>query len=184
MATKGSEQILVTRYGSAIFALAKEKGALGQIQQELVQLQKLYQESKSLRWLAESPTLSRREQEKGVMEIAKKFGLSDMTRNFLRLLAKNRRLSLFPAIASWFASRMAVNEGEIEAEVITATPLSEKTIRAMEEGLKKALGGKVRLQAKEKPAILGGAMLRVGAKMVDHSTAGKLDRLRNELLAA
>ncbi len=55
-------------------------------------------ESADLRRLVESPVFSAEEQERAIGAIADKAGIAGLTGNFLRLVAKNRRLFALPGI--------------------------------------------------------------------------------------
>ena len=44
-------------------------------------------------------------------------------------------------------------------------------------------GGGVSLRAEVDPALLGGLMVRIGDQLIDGSVRGRLERLRNQLVA-
>ena len=62
--------------------------------------------------------------------------------------------------------------------VISAKPLSETQTQAIADGLKRALGATVAVEAHVDPRILGGLIVKVGSRMVDSSLSTKLQRMR------
>src|ERR1700746_3464823 len=75
--------------------------------------------------LLRSPVLSREEQAQAVGAIAERAGLSALTRDFLAVVARNRRLFAVPAMIEAYLAKLAERRGEITAEVTVAQPLNE-----------------------------------------------------------
>ena len=69
------------------------------------------------------------------------------------------------------------------ATAISAAPLAEDEIRALTERLEGLTGGKVELEVQVDPSLLGGLVVRVGDRLIDGSVRGRLERLRNRLVA-
>ena len=53
----------------------------------------------------------------------RQLGLTGTTLNFLKLAAKNRRLSALPEMIKAYATILATSKGEIAGEVTSAEPL-------------------------------------------------------------
>lgn len=98
-------------------------------------------------------------------------------RNFLRLLAHNRRLYLLPDIATLYAAYLAELERMSNIRVITATAVDD----AYKQTLSKALGNRMKqnvtLHCEIDPSIIGGAIIHIGDRVIDGSVRGKLTRL-------
>jgi F-type H+-transporting ATPase subunit delta len=107
--------------------------------------------------------------------------LDDNCRNFIRLLAENRRLKLLPEIAALFEIQRREAERTIRAELITAFPATEAQQAAVTAALKQRLGRDIELECKTDAALLGGAIIRAGDLVIDGSVRGKLERLGNSL---
>lgn len=172
------------RYATALFDLAGEKRALDQVANDLRALRAMIDESGDFRRLIVSPVLSREEQGRAVAAIAEKAGFSTLTKNFLGLVAQNRRLFAVPGMISAYLARLAEKRGEVTAEVLAAQPLSEAQLEALAKQLKKATGSKVAVDVKIDPALLGGLVVKVGSRMVDASLRSKLNRLQLALKGA
>lgn len=169
---------LADRYAAALFELADERKALDEVANDLQQLRAMLRESGDLRRLVRSPLLSRAEQGKAIGAVTEKAGLSALTRNFLGLVAQNRRLFAVPDMIDAYLARLAERRGEVTAEVTAAQELSTAQLAAINEHLKKAVGSKVAVDVKVDPSLLGGLVVKVGSRMVDASLRSKLHRLQ------
>jgi len=103
--------------------------------------------------------------------------IDDLTRNFVRLLAENNRLSLMPDIAGIFEELRAEAEGEIEATVTTAFELTDAQSKKIADALSKRLDRKVRITSEIDPELIGGAVIRAGDLVIDGSLRGRMDKL-------
>jgi F-type H+-transporting ATPase subunit delta len=169
---------LADRYAAALFDLADERKALDRVAEDLRTLRGLIAESADLRRLIRSPILSRADQGRAIAAVAEHVGLATLTRNFLGLVARNRRLFAVPAMIGAFLARLAARRGEVTAEVTTAHELTPAQLAAVGEQLRKAMGSKVAVEVKIDPALLGGLVVKVGSRMVDASLRSKLHRLQ------
>ncbi len=169
---------LAARYASALFELALERKALDPVARDLDDLARMLSESADFLRLVRSPVLTRAEQGKAVAALCEKAGFSDLTRKFLGLLARSRRLfALAPMIAA-FRKRLAQHRGEVSAEVVSARPLKAGQRDALERALEAAVGRDVAVETKVDPSLIGGLVVRVGSRMVDASLRRKLQNLQ------
>jgi F-type H+-transporting ATPase subunit delta len=169
---------LADRYAAALFDLADERKSLDQVADDLRQLRAMLGESAELRRLVRSPILSRADQGRAITAVADRAGLTPLTRNFLGLVAQNRRLFAVPAMIDAFLARLAARRGEVTAEVVAAQNLTPGQLDAVNEQLRKAMGSKVAVEVRVDPALLGGLVIKVGSRMVDASLRSKLHRLQ------
>src|SRR5947207_5649312 len=82
---------LAERYAAALFDLADERRALDAVAGDLRELRAMILGSGDLVRLLRSPVLSRDEQGKAMAAVAEQAGLSPLTRDFLGVVARNRR---------------------------------------------------------------------------------------------
>lgn len=169
---------LADRYAAALFDLADERKALDAVAGDLQSLRAMLRDSADLRRVIRSPVLSRDEQGKAMAALADKAQVSPLTRNFLGLLAQNRRLFALPEMIEGYLRRLAEARGEVTAHVLTAQDLSPQQRDAVNEQLRKAVGRKVAVDVEVDPSLLGGLVVRVGSRMVDASLRSKLHRLQ------
>ena len=175
-ATAGSG--LAERYAKALFELADDRKALDEVADDLRGLRGLIDESSDFRRLIRSPVLSRLEQARAVAALAERAGFSALTRNFLGVAARNRRLFVLAGVIAAYLRELAARRGEVTAEVTAAKPLTPAQTEAVNEQLRKAVGGKVAVDLRIDPGLIGGLVVKVGSRMVDASLKSKLARLQ------
>jgi F-type H+-transporting ATPase subunit delta len=103
--------------------------------------------------------------------------LATQQRNFLQLLADNRRLRLLPEIATQFEVLRAQAERIADVDVISAQQLTGEQATSLQAVLERRLGLAVRLHPQVDPALVGGAIVRYGDFVVDGSLRGRIERL-------
>ena len=113
-----------------------------------------------------------------LQDILEKMEVSELTRKFVGLIAKNRRLFALTDMIEGFLAELARRRGEISAEVTAARPLSDAQISALQETLQKSLGGKVTVAPKVDPGLIGGLVVRVGSQMIDTSLRTQLNKMQ------
>ena len=166
------------RYASALFELADSAKALDQVAQDLATFRRMLDESADLRRLIASPVVNRDVQVKALMAVLDAAGISGLVRNFIGAVAQNRRARELPAMALAYLSELARRRGETTATVTSAVPLNEAQQRQLAEALQGTLGGKVSLDTRVEPDILGGLVVKVGSRLFDSSIRSKLQRLQ------
>ena len=122
--------------------------------------------------------IGRDQQAAAIGKVGEAAELSPLTRNFLGLAARNRRLFALPGMIDGYLHALAEARGEVRAEVTAARELSREQVDAVTEQLRRAVGTKVAVDMQVDPAILGGLVVKVGSRMVDSSLRSKLQRLQ------
>ena len=169
---------MAERYAAALFDLADERRVLDQVAADLRQLRAMMQASTDLVRLTRSPILSRDEQFKGIGALAEHAGFSSLVRDFLGVVARNRRLFAVPGMIEAFLAQLATRRGEVTAEVTAAQPLSEAQLAALNEQLRRTIGSRVSVDVQIDPGLIGGLVVKLGSRMVDGSIKSKLQRLQ------
>jgi F-type H+-transporting ATPase subunit delta len=169
---------LSQRYATALFELADERKELDQIANDLVGLRAAIQESPDLQRLLASPLLDRAEQGRALAALLERMGLGATVRNFVAVVARNRRLFALKAMADAFLADLARRRGEVRAEVVSARPLSDAQHQALLETLRRATGGKIAIDTAVDESLIGGLVVRVGSRQIDTSLKTKLSRLQ------
>lgn len=169
---------IAERYSAALFELAEQQAALDAVAADLRALRGLIAESEDLQRLLKSPVISRFDQQKAISAVAERAKLGALTKNFLGLVAKNRRLFAVEGMIAAYLARLAEKRGEMTAQVASAVPLVDAQISAIGAVLKKVVGGNVTLDVTVDPGLLGGLVVKVGSRMVDGSLKTKLQHLQ------
>lgn len=107
--------------------------------------------------------------------------LSGEARNFVQVLAQNRRLGLMPQISGLFAALRREHEGTTEATVVSALPLADGQLQALVATLEQKYGRKITAKVEIDARLIGGVKIVVGDKVIDATVRGRLDAMATAL---
>ena len=165
------------RYASALYDLASEQGFVTAVETDLDKLGAAIDGTPDLAALIRNPQISREDAAKAMAAVGQVLGLSQLTQNFIAVLAGNRRLSTLPNVVKAFSAIAAAQRGEVTAEVTSAHALSDDQIQSLTAKLKAREGKEIKLKAKVDPEILGGLVVRIGSRQIDSSIRTRLNSL-------
>lgn len=169
---------MAERYANALFGLAKDENAVDQVARDLDQLSELLGRSDELRRLTKSPVFSAEEQENAIAAVLQRYGVGGLSLNFVRLVARNRRLFAIDGMIRGFRALVAADRGATTAEVTVAEELTDARRAALASALRDLTGKSVDFNVKVDPKILGGLIVRLGSRMVDASLKTKLNSIK------
>jgi F-type H+-transporting ATPase subunit delta len=109
--------------------------------------------------------------------------VSPLVLNLVRLLDQRGRLALLPAIAGELTRLLDALRGVVAASVTSAAPLEKDEVAAIGARLESMTGQTVKLTTAVDPSLIGGVTVQVGDRMIDASVRGRLERLRDQLVA-
>ena len=103
-------------------------------------------------------------------------------RNFAKLLVRKRRANLAPQIIEAFRERLNSVRGIAEANVTTAVPLSDEARTAVAEAVRRYTNADtVTLYETVDQQIIGGAVVKIGDRIIDGSVRTRLSSMRRSL---
>ena len=102
-------------------------------------------------------------------------------RQFVTVLAENRRLALLPEIAAQYEGLRAEAERVVNVTVTSATTMGENEVASLTAALKRRFGSDISLTQAVDPELIGGAVIDAGDVVIDGSLRGKLARLQAAL---
>lgn len=175
--SSGIQASLAGRYALALFELARDEKRLESVDASLDAVRRALAESDELRELTTSPLVGRDDAVKAIGAAAQAIGVDPLTRNFLGVLARNRRLAQLPNVIRAFNTLAARHRGEITAEVVSARPLDDDQVAAIKQNLRARMGRDIAVDMSVDPAILGGLIVKIGSEMIDGSIRTKLNTL-------
>ena len=177
----GIQASLAGRYALALFELARDEKQLESVTASLAGIRQALAESDEFRALTTSPLIGRDESARAVAATADAMALDPITRNFLGVVARNRRLSQLGAIIRAFNLLAARHRGEITAEITSAHALDDDQIDAIKANLRTRMGREIAVDLSVDPAILGGLVVKIGSQMIDGSIRTKLNALAHAM---
>lgn len=139
--------------------------------------------SKDLREVFENPAIATEQKIAILDKMNAKLGMFRETRNFLAVLIKNDRIVNLHEVIQAFRTELQERQGIRQAEITTARELSEQEKSTLLVGVGKLAGAKIQPSFKLDKSILGGAVVRIGSMVYDGSVKGRLERLKETLIA-
>jgi len=170
-------------YAKALFELARERNQVDAIAGDLHAIDEQFAANADLRAFFARPWVASAAKRAAAAEIAARLGVSPLARDFLALVAAQRRVDHLEAIAAAYRELEDEAAGRVRGRVRTAVPLSDAERSALAGRLGRVLGGKqVVLEEVADRELLGGFVAEVGSLLVDGSLDGQLARLRDRLV--
>ncbi|HEY0872902.1 MAG TPA: ATP synthase F1 subunit delta [Vicinamibacterales bacterium] len=173
------------RYARALFDVAKKEADIQQVGREISAFANLVSSHEMLARTLANPAIPV-QRKRGVIEqlIARAGALSPVVSKLLVLLADRDRLALLPEIASAYEARLMDEAQIVRAQVTTAVELPADRINQLQQGLARVTGRQVQLDTRVDPAIIGGAVARIGSTVYDGSVTTQLEKVKERLTAA
>ncbi len=166
---------LARPYAKAVFDAAKDQDAVDLWDQALAFAAQVAADQE-VKIILANPVLS--EQRKAEL-FADCFEeqLPEALRNFLLILAENKRLALLPAISELFRLHRADLERTVKINISTAFEMTAEQQQKMIDALSRKLERKVELESSVDQTLIGGVVVRTGDLVIDASVRGKLARM-------
>lgn len=168
------------RYAQAIVTLADKHGDMEAWINDLAVLRQLWESAAARAYLEDVHISTMRRIERARGALGK--NVSPLALNFLLLLVSRGRTFLIPFIARQFDDILRERTQHELVVVRSALPLSEAQRADLVQRLEAQTGKTITLEEAVDPEILGGLVLRVGDQLLDLSIAGRLRRLREQLV--
>ena len=169
------------RYAEAVFEIGREQGT---VERWLADLRTLaeYFGNKRLLFVLSEPKIPAPRKEQVVRDL-----LADKVQpealNLALLLVERGLAPLGPAIFQAFERRYNDYKGIAVAQVTTAIPLDDTLRAQIAAQLGRLTGKSIQMQERVDPAILGGAIARVGDTLIDGSLLRRFELLRQQIAA-
>jgi F-type H+-transporting ATPase subunit delta len=162
-------------YAQAVFKCASETGRLSDWS-DMLQFAAAVANDETMLDLVEGTRYSKSKLAQLFIDVCGEH-LDQEGQNLIRVLAENRRLRLLPEVAAVYEIYRAEAESTIDADMISAYPVTDKQRQSIAKVLSDRLGRKVRLSVTTDDSLLGGAVIRAGDMVIDGSVRGKLLKL-------
>jgi len=171
------------QYATALADIALEQGAAEPARKQLEDFGAAYAESAELRNVLANPAVDRTAKHGVIEKLVARLGASRIVRNFLFVIVDNQRTHLVPEILQSFEDVLRQREGVAEAEVSSAAELTAAQKTQLQQTLERLTGRKIQAKYSLDPALLGGAVVRIGDTIYDGSVRNRLNQMRARLAA-
>jgi F-type H+-transporting ATPase subunit delta len=139
--------------------------------------------SADLRQALFNPALAADVRVRVIDALAPRLHLAREVRNFLAVLLRHDRMSAVEEIVAAYRAEVDRRQGISNVEVISARRLDADERFQMEQQVARLAGTQVRALFREDNGLMGGAVVRIGSTIYDGSVRGRLDRMKQELIA-
>lgn len=154
-----------------------------EIDRQLADFQATFSGSKELREVFANPSIDLSSKLKVLDVLAPRIGMMKQVRNFLAVLLQNDRIHAFNSVAAEYANQINLRLHISEAEITSVRELTDEEKSKMEAKAASLAGVTIRPVYRQDLSLLGGVVLRIGDTIYDGSVRGRLDELRETLLA-
>ncbi|UDG80554.1 ATP synthase subunit delta [Candidatus Hartigia pinicola] len=107
--------------------------------------------------------------------------IDEHMRNFIRIMAQNKRLGILPEVLKQFTKLHKKLELIIEVDMISSTKLNKQQLKKISALMEKHLSYKVKMNYKIDKSIIAGVIIRAEDLVIDGSVRGRLARLTDFL---
>jgi F-type H+-transporting ATPase subunit delta len=175
---------LTDRYAAALYALADENHVLDAVVSQMENLGQMIDGSADFRRLLESPLIDVKTATAAAQAVLTSEGFGREVRDFVGVISVNRRLRALRDIVSSFATLVAERRGIVTAHVASAHPLNDVQRQQLRARLIEAGYGNVNINERVEPDLLGGLIVKIGARLYDTSLKSRLQRLQYAMKGA
>jgi F-type H+-transporting ATPase subunit delta len=169
-------------YADALFEIAKQKGRLDAIRDQLGQFSDALDENRELQVFFFSPYFSSAEKIDGAKRAIE--GADPEFINFLELLIEKQRVPEIFRIRRQFEELWKHENRRIDVTVTSAVELDPAVVGKIGEEIQRQTGQEVDLASRVDADILGGVVLQVGNMVLDASIRNRLEKLRKSVASA
>ncbi len=169
-------------YADALFGIAKEKGKLDQVRDQLGQFADAVDGNRDLQVFLFSPYFSSVEKSAGVKRAV--VGAEPEFVNFLDLVIDKQRMPEIFRIRRQFEELWKHENRRIDVTVTSAVELDPAVVTKIGEEIERQTGQEVDLASRVDAEILGGVVLQVGNMVLDASIRNRLEKLRKSVASA
>ena len=170
------------RYARALLAALRNPEEAEHADRFLTALAEALERSPDLRTLFLNPAVPRASKKAALMELARQSVASPLLGRFLQLIVDNRRIPALSSIAAVYHAERERALGIVPATVTSAAPLAQDVVAQVRLRLERLTGQQVRLNCEVDPAILGGAIAKIGSTVYDGSLRTQLTDLRRSMV--
>ncbi len=185
MAGQGTVELLAHRYANAFAAVVASSNLdAAAAQEQMKDFADTLNGSHDLREILMNPSIEPAQKLSVVDALAERLGMMREVRNFIAVIMDHQRLGELNEIVSAYDLVADVNKGVTEAEVTSANELNEDDRRQLEAQVARLARTAVRVTYGLDPALLGGAVVKIGSTVYDGSVRTQLEQLKQNLVNA
>ncbi len=177
-----TESGIARNYASAFIESLKSPDDIQKAGDDLDTFAALLRELPALPRVLQHPGMGIEKRHQILDEVMRRMSPHAMTRRFLTLVLDKGRLHAMKDIAKVFGQLRDQRLNTASADVISARPIPAAQHAAWEKAVSEKAGRTVRLKFSTDPALMGGALVRIGDVVYDGSIRKQIARIRSAML--
>jgi len=176
-----SNQKVSERYAKSLYSLAKEKGTVAEVLEDIKTYQKTISENRNLETVINSPIIQTSKKQAILNQLfAPRF--QPITTMFFKLILDKGRDFELGGIAKAFIAEDKIQKGIKDCLIVSAVALTPELKQSLVKKGEEIAGGKVDVVEKIDPSIIGGYILQVNDLQLDESVKTKLAKIGSQLI--
>jgi F-type H+-transporting ATPase subunit delta len=169
-----------TGYARALLKMAQAEGVVTRVEEELFRLRELLKKNPDLLEFLKDPNVKHEGKRQAISTLFQG-RVHPLVLNILITLSDLDRGGHVLHVIEEFDSNADDARENVSGEITTAITLDDATLKRLADELSRITGKTVRLFQRIDPAILGGAIIKVGEQIIDGSLRRKLDQIKERL---
>ncbi len=176
-----SKTVVSKRYGLALFELAQEKGQVDVIQQELLEVKKVFEQNMDLELLLDNPKLAMAKKKELLATLFQEAHI--LIQNTLFIMLEKHRIGEILHTIEEFIEYANEATGVAPAKVFSTRILTAEEL----QGISTRFAAKVdrtslQIENIVDPTLIGGIRVQIGNHIYDGSLSGKLERMQRDII--
>jgi F-type H+-transporting ATPase subunit delta len=155
-----------------------------EVQSQLNDFAAAWHESADLREVFLDPSFPATQKVAILDKLNTRMNMSQPIRNFIAVLINHDRMESLDEVLADFKHEMNTRLNIAEVEVTSARALDENERRSLEAQVAEMTKSTISAKFREDPSLVGGVIVKVGSTVYDDSVRGRLNRLKEQLVAS
>jgi F-type H+-transporting ATPase subunit delta len=174
---------LAARYAKGLFLVTEKRGETAQALVDLKALRGVLAPGSRLGGFFASPEIGLQVKREAIRKALHGKAVPLVT-VFADLLLRKKRLRELPQIAIEMENLVERSQGLKRAQVVSAIPMSAPETERLHRELERITGGKVKLTSEVDPEVVGGALVRIGDRVIDRTVRTLLESISKQMYEA
>jgi F-type H+-transporting ATPase subunit delta len=171
---------VAARYAKGLFLFTEKRGETARALADLQSLLRVLAPGSAAERFLASPVVLPAEKRKA-LDLALGARALRGVLFFLDLLLRKKRMNEFPVVVAEFEALVEKSQGLQRAQVVSAVPLDPAERDRLHQALERLTSGHIKLEAAVDPELLGGALVRIGDRLIDRSARTLLRSMADRL---
>ena len=171
---------VAARYARALFILTEKRGETAPALEDLKAMGEVLKPGSRVGGLFATPQVLLSDKRKVLLEMLKG-RVSHAVVLFIDLLLRKNRLGELAHVVHGFEAIVEKQQGIQRAQVVSAVPLTDAERDTLHAQLEKSTQSKIRLTTRVDDRLVGGALVRIGDRVIDRSVRTLLEQIERQL---